>query len=165
MTVPAGCPLTSRQVEIVAVIANGGNQNDAAQKFGVTPSTVHSHLSTAYRRLGVSNSAQAALRCWREGWIKLAGVSSPASMLAPDQGEGRRNGLIIRPAHQCYLWAFDAYLAARTPDEKRAARMLMDRAAGEAGIPTGRSDKGRPELVDMLIGYVRRERAARRVAA
>jgi hypothetical protein len=40
----------------------------------------------------------------------------------------------------------------------------MDTLAPEGGIPTDRPDK-HPDLVDLLVGYVARERAARRTTA
>jgi DNA-binding NarL/FixJ family response regulator len=53
-------PLTPRELEILALLANGSLNADIAAKLGVTEPTVKFHLSNIFRKLQVSNRTEAA---------------------------------------------------------------------------------------------------------
>jgi DNA-binding CsgD family transcriptional regulator len=53
-------PLTPRQVEILALVADGLSTREIAQRLGITPGTIKTHLTTTYKLLGVQNRVQAA---------------------------------------------------------------------------------------------------------
>jgi putative nucleotidyltransferase with HDIG domain len=63
------CPLTSHELAVVRGLAEGMLYKDIAADLGVATSTVRSHLHKAYRRLGVTDRAQAVLICARKGWL------------------------------------------------------------------------------------------------
>jgi DNA-binding NarL/FixJ family response regulator len=54
------CPLTSREIEIVALAAQGLTNRRIARELWVSEQTVKFHLSNAYRKLGVANRTEAS---------------------------------------------------------------------------------------------------------
>lgn len=172
--VPPGCPLTPNELSALQGIADGKREKRIALDTGRAHSTIRCHLDNARRRLGVTNTLHAVIHAWKMGWLRVDGIESgaptqPAQRLttadrALIQRLCEHEDRIVTPARRVYLCAFDLYVAARTPDEKRAARAIMDTLAPEGGIPTDRPDK-HADLVGLLVGYVARERAARRTTA
>lgn len=59
--------LTTRELEIVLLVARGYTNADIAQRLWVTKWTVKFHLANAYRKLGVSNRTQAARYLFERG--------------------------------------------------------------------------------------------------
>jgi DNA-binding NarL/FixJ family response regulator len=57
---PANCPLTSRELEILRLAAQGMTNGRIARELWVTEQTVKFHLSNTYRKLGVSNRTEAS---------------------------------------------------------------------------------------------------------
>lgn len=53
--------LTPREKEILACVAIGMRNSEIASELHVAESTVKSHLTSAYLKLGVSNRTQAAI--------------------------------------------------------------------------------------------------------
>jgi DNA-binding NarL/FixJ family response regulator len=56
----ADCPLTSRELEILKLVAEGYTNGRVARELWVTEQTVKFHLSNTYRKLGVSNRTEAS---------------------------------------------------------------------------------------------------------
>ena len=61
----AGCrgradPLTSRELEVLQLVAGGATNGEIAQKLWVTEQTVKFHLSNVYRKLEVGNRTEAS---------------------------------------------------------------------------------------------------------
>ena len=54
------CPLTLREKEILALVAEGATNGQIARMLWVTEQTVKFHLSNTYRKLGVSNRTEAS---------------------------------------------------------------------------------------------------------
>ena len=63
------CPLSPRQLETIRGLSDGKHYKEIAQDLELAPSTVRSHIHGAYRRLGVSDRAQAVLLAAQRGWI------------------------------------------------------------------------------------------------
>jgi DNA-binding NarL/FixJ family response regulator len=63
--------LTDREVEVLALVAEGYSNAEIAGRLWVTPQTVKFHLSNIYRKLGVSNRTQASL------WAQQAHLEVP----------------------------------------------------------------------------------------
>jgi DNA-binding NarL/FixJ family response regulator len=57
---PAACPLTPRELEILRAAAEGPTNAQIARQLWVTEQTVKFHLSNIYRKLGVSNRTEAS---------------------------------------------------------------------------------------------------------
>lgn len=56
--------LTRRQIEILSHVGKGASNRDIADLFGISEGTVKLHLSAIFKRLGVQNRTEAALK-WR----------------------------------------------------------------------------------------------------
>jgi DNA-binding NarL/FixJ family response regulator len=66
-----GAGLTEREIEVVALVAEGYSNAELARRLWVTPQTVKFHLSNIYRKLDVSNRTQAGL------WARQARLKVP----------------------------------------------------------------------------------------
>jgi len=53
-------PLTSRELEVLQLVAAGSTNGEIAQKLWVTEQTVKFHLSNVYRKLNVGNRTEAS---------------------------------------------------------------------------------------------------------
>ena len=62
---PAG--LTTREAEVVVLLAEGLNNEDIASRLVVSPRTVHAHLRSIYRKLQVSTRTAAVHEAGRLG--------------------------------------------------------------------------------------------------
>jgi DNA-binding NarL/FixJ family response regulator len=51
--------LTPREVEVLALVADGLSTPDIAMQLRITSGTVKSHLTNVYKKLGVRNRVQA----------------------------------------------------------------------------------------------------------
>lgn len=63
--------LSSRQVEILQMIANGLSTKQVARELDITQKTVHNHLNTVYRKLDTQSLTHAVLSAVRLGIIDL----------------------------------------------------------------------------------------------
>jgi DNA-binding NarL/FixJ family response regulator len=69
LVAPAPCPLSSREVEVLACLAEGKVYKQIALELSVSASTVRSHLHNVYSKLGAVDRAQAVLLASRRGWL------------------------------------------------------------------------------------------------
>jgi putative nucleotidyltransferase with HDIG domain len=63
------CPLSSRELEVLRLLAQGWLYKQIAAELGLAPSTVRSHLHRIYARIGAADRAQAVLLATERGWI------------------------------------------------------------------------------------------------
>ncbi len=68
-----GEALTPRELDAVRLVAEGLSNQEIADRLGVSPLTVRSHLSHVYGKLGLANRVELALYAVRAGWVALAG--------------------------------------------------------------------------------------------
>ncbi len=61
--------LTSREREVVTLIASGATNAEIAKQLYLSPHTVKEHASTIYRKLGVRNRAEAVTAAQRRGLV------------------------------------------------------------------------------------------------
>lgn len=66
---PGDIRLTQRQIDVLLQIATGASNAEAAQRLGLTPSTVKSYLQDATRRLGARNRVEAVAIGRRAGLL------------------------------------------------------------------------------------------------
>lgn len=59
-----GAGLSEREAEVVALVAHGGSNAAVAEQLGLSPRTVQKHLENAFRKLGVADRSEAAMRAW-----------------------------------------------------------------------------------------------------
>ena len=64
-------PLTTRELEILALVAGGLRNREIAQTLAVSEQTVKNHLSTVLHKFGVPNRTQAVAYAVRHGWLVL----------------------------------------------------------------------------------------------
>jgi putative nucleotidyltransferase with HDIG domain len=62
-------PLSKRETEMLQRLAEGLTYKDIAQATGLSISTVRTHLNNVYKKLDVSDRAQAVLTATARGWI------------------------------------------------------------------------------------------------
>lgn len=65
--------LTPRESDVLRLIARGCTYAQAADRLGVSPHTITSHVKNAYRKLGVRSAAAAVMRAVE---LKLFGESA-----------------------------------------------------------------------------------------
>ena len=56
----ASCPLTTREIEILGLAAQGQTNGSIGRQLWITEQTVKFHLSNTYRKLGVANRTEAS---------------------------------------------------------------------------------------------------------
>jgi DNA-binding NarL/FixJ family response regulator len=79
----ADLPLTTREVEILQLVAAGLTNGEVARKLWVTEQTVKFHLRNIYRKLDVANRTEASHFAHVNGLVKLQPrAPSPALSLA-----------------------------------------------------------------------------------
>lgn len=61
--------LSDREIQIVALVAEGLENRDIAGQLCISENTVKNHLARIYRKLKVSNRVQVAMACTRMGWL------------------------------------------------------------------------------------------------
>jgi DNA-binding NarL/FixJ family response regulator len=64
-------PLTTRELEVLALVAGGLRNREIAQTLAVSEQTVKNHLSTVLHKFGVPNRRQAVAYAVRHGWLVL----------------------------------------------------------------------------------------------
>ena len=70
------CPLSDREMEILAGVAEGCSNKEIGQRYGVSDQTVKNHLTTVLRKLGVGDRTEAVVIALRNRWLKLESISS-----------------------------------------------------------------------------------------
>lgn len=63
------CPLTARELEILAIARRGVPVADIAAAVHLAPGTVRNYLSAAMAKLNVDTRHAAAYHAWQQGWI------------------------------------------------------------------------------------------------
>lgn len=76
MAVTAGAALTSRELEVLALAAEGLANKQIAQRLWVTPKTIKFHLSNVFRKLDVANRTEATRQAQRLGLLQVGGRSA-----------------------------------------------------------------------------------------
>jgi putative nucleotidyltransferase with HDIG domain len=66
---PDPCPLSAKELSLVRGLADGQRYKEIADTHGVAISTVRSHFSNIYAKLGVADRAQAVLMASTRGWL------------------------------------------------------------------------------------------------
>ncbi len=69
-------PLTSRELEVLQLVAGGATNGEIAQKLWVTEQTVKFHLSNVYRKLEVGNRTEASHYAHVKGLVRRRGTRS-----------------------------------------------------------------------------------------
>ncbi len=70
---PASEPLSQRELEVVALIAKGSTNRDAARQLFISEATVKTHLLHVYAKLGVNDRAAAVAAAFSRGYLSSSG--------------------------------------------------------------------------------------------
>lgn len=62
--------LTAREIDVLRLIARGYSYAGAAERLGLSPHIIASHIKKMYRKLGVHSSGAAVLQATRLGIIE-----------------------------------------------------------------------------------------------
>ncbi|HVE75503.1 MAG TPA: response regulator transcription factor [Actinomycetota bacterium] len=68
--------LTDRELEILALLAQGRRPQELADEIFVSIKTVKNHLTSIYAKLGVETAAQAVAEAYRQGLVPRTSASS-----------------------------------------------------------------------------------------
>ena len=64
--------LTSRELEVLRLVARGLTNYQIARQLGLSVRTVEAHLTHVYTKLDVNSRTEAALLAQRRGWVAEA---------------------------------------------------------------------------------------------
>ena len=64
-------PLTGREIEVLAALADGLSNRAIAARLGISEETVKFHLSAIFGKLGASNRTDAVRQALRRGIVEL----------------------------------------------------------------------------------------------
>ena len=65
------CPLSGRELEILALVATGVTNAQIARDLRISPNTVKVHLRNIFAKLEVESRTEATTLAIREGWIRI----------------------------------------------------------------------------------------------
>jgi DNA-binding NarL/FixJ family response regulator len=65
-------PLTTRELEVLSLVASGAHNREIARELRVTVKTVEFHLGNVLGKLGVQSRTGAVVRALQLGWLRLA---------------------------------------------------------------------------------------------
>jgi DNA-binding CsgD family transcriptional regulator len=108
-------PLTARQQEVLALIADGLTNREIGQKLGMPTGNVNQAAKRAAIAIGADTVKSAVAFADAVGWLDGAVAYDPDRPLAEEH-----------PKLVLYLVAFDRWLASRQTD--KVARSVMDAA-------------------------------------
>ena len=72
MPVEQGQPLSERELEIIALVAEGLTNREIAVRLFLSPNTVKVHLRNIFTKTGVSSRTELSMLAVQEGWVELA---------------------------------------------------------------------------------------------
>lgn len=64
--------LTPRELTVVRLLGSGCSYEQVAERLGISPHTVVTHIKNAYRKLGVHTAAAAVMRAVQLGLLEIA---------------------------------------------------------------------------------------------
>jgi DNA-binding NarL/FixJ family response regulator len=69
-SLPAGVTLTSRQKQVLSLIAQGRSNKEIARVLGLTERTIKFHVAGIFARLGASSRTQALAKAFALGIVE-----------------------------------------------------------------------------------------------
>jgi len=68
------CPLSDREMEILAGVAEGCSNKEIGRRCGISDQTVKNHLTAVLRKLTVTDRTEAVVIALRNRWLKLESI-------------------------------------------------------------------------------------------
>jgi DNA-binding NarL/FixJ family response regulator len=84
----ASMPLTSRELEVLALVANGLRNREIGESLGISEQTVKNHLSGLMHKLGVSSRTRAVTYAVRQGWLDVLDRPTASVTFSPGDDTG-----------------------------------------------------------------------------
>ena len=81
--------LTARELEVLALAAQGLNGLEIARRHRVKYSTVRTQLKKIYRKMGVHKRAAAVVKAWKRGMVEDRKQSESAMLVSMKNGNRR----------------------------------------------------------------------------
>ena len=79
MPAEQGQPLSERELEITALVAEGVTNREIAVRLFLSPNTIKVHLRNIFTKTGVSSRTELSMLAVQEGWIVIdTHVDEPA---------------------------------------------------------------------------------------
>jgi DNA-binding NarL/FixJ family response regulator len=78
--VPRTVPLSSRELDIIRLVAVGATNQQIGRELGLSPGTVRNYNGRIFRKLGVTRRTEAAVRAIELGILSRPGREDPPSM-------------------------------------------------------------------------------------
>lgn len=99
MPVEYGEPLSERELEIIALVAEGLTNREIAARTYLSPNTVKVHLRNIFTKTGVVSRTDLTVRAMQEGWIVVPGVpmESPEPAPVPEPVEKGPEAAVVLP--------------------------------------------------------------------
>jgi DNA-binding NarL/FixJ family response regulator len=69
--VPAECPLSDREVEVLTLVARGASNKEIGKQLWISDATVKTHLTHIFGKLGVNDRTSAATVAFQRGILNL----------------------------------------------------------------------------------------------
>ena len=66
-------PLTTRELEVLRLVVQGGRNSEIGQRLSITVKTVETHLTSIYGKLGVQSRAEAIALAQKQGLLLTEG--------------------------------------------------------------------------------------------
>ncbi len=83
-----GEPLSDRELEIVALVAEGLTNREIAQRVYLSPNTVKVHLRNVFVKTGVASRTELSILAVREGWIVVPEAEQESAPLEVEVAAG-----------------------------------------------------------------------------
>jgi DNA-binding NarL/FixJ family response regulator len=80
---PPENPLTTREREVLELVARGLKNREIAIRLDLSEQTVKNHLTGILHRLGAPNRTRAVMYAVRQGWLELPDVPEPVAGRTP----------------------------------------------------------------------------------
>ena len=74
---PADCPLSQRQLDILRLVADGLTTYGIARELSLAGATVDNHVGVINRVLGTGSRLRAVLTAVHAGWLVLESATGP----------------------------------------------------------------------------------------
>jgi LuxR family maltose regulon positive regulatory protein len=78
-------PLSTRELEVLQLLATGLSKRQVADRLFVSFNTVHSHTRTIYRKLDVGNKDEAIARANERGLVEMEADRNPPARIHPGE--------------------------------------------------------------------------------
>lgn len=123
--VPAGCPLTNREYELLVLLSTGATYKEAARAMSIAPTTVASTARTAYAALGVVG----------RGVGPAIVVMKDAGWLGAPPRQPPRADRAVTPVQLAYAYAFSRLCRERTPRAAAIVTIAYGLLRADHGLP------------------------------